>query len=154
MAAPAPTPAPDLPPTGRLAAGAHLFPVRVYYEDTDAGGIAYHASCLRWFERARTELVAVLGGERAPADGGFVVAALALRYLRPARLGDALVVRTLVARVRAAGLVVQQSVRRGDELLVDGEITLALIGTDGRPRRLAPAWTESLRALTGVCLPA
>ena len=141
----------DSPSTGRLADGAHLFPLRVYYEDTDAGQVAYHASYLRWFERGRTEALALLGAGRSGAGEAFyVVAEVALRYRRPAQLGDALIVRTQVARIRSAACVVHQAVIRDEEVLAEGEVVLVYVGADGRPRRQPAAWVEAFRTLAGA----
>lgn len=88
------------------------FPVRVYYEDTDASAVAYHASYLRWFERARTEWLRAQGlsQETLRLDHGiaFTLANLEIAYLKPARLDDALEVVTRVADKRRASLVFEQ----------------------------------------------
>jgi len=93
---------------------------RVYYEDTDAGGIVYHANYLRWMERARTEWLRSLGAhhvELAQRDAiQFVVSSLEIRYLRPARLDDLLRIDLTVAQARKASLVLDQRV-----FLIEGE---------------------------------
>lgn len=144
----------DQPYSGRFVDGAHLFAVRVYYEDTDAGGLVYHANFLRFFERARTDMLALAGIDIANAlyagEGGYVVAAAELRYVRPARLGEALTIVSRVADIRQAACVIQQRVMRNDVLVVDGSVTVAFVGPDGRPKRQPAAWIEAFRGLNGA----
>ncbi len=122
------------PGDGRPGPGDHKFPVRVYYEDTDAGGIVYHTAYLRFAERARTELLRELGySNRGIA---FAVVDCALRYHRPARLDDALEVRTRPTGVGGATLSLAQSIWRDDELLVAIRIRIARLGDNSRPGRL------------------
>ncbi len=115
-------------------------PIRVYIEDTDAGGIVYYVNYLKYFERARTEFIRTLGVARAAiSDNGwmFVVSKMSLDYRQPARLDDALSV-TLVARhVGAATIDFDQAVRRDQTLLVEGRVQIACVDRDtGRPKRL------------------
>lgn len=144
----------DAPYTGRLAGPDHLFAVRVYYEDTDAGGVVYHANYLRFMERARTDLLALIGIDLAAAlaagEGTYVVAAADLRFRTPARLGDALLVASRAMELRAASCVIQQTVSRDGVELVSASVTVAFVGADGRPRRQPAAWMRAFRALTGV----
>jgi acyl-CoA thioester hydrolase len=98
------------------------WPVRVYYEDTDAAGVVYYANYLRYMERARTEWLRALGWEqdamREKLGVVFVVAAVEAKYRLPARLDDALVVRCRVESLKKASLVFSQDVMRGSEVLV------------------------------------
>ncbi|HEY0975661.1 MAG TPA: tol-pal system-associated acyl-CoA thioesterase [Solimonas sp.] len=98
---------------------AYRFALRVYYEDTDASGVAYHANYLRWFERARTEWLRALDASqermRLEWSIAFTVASLEIRYLRPARLDDALEVETVVSRLRGASLEFEQTLYRAGE---------------------------------------
>lgn len=112
----------------------HVFPVRIYYEDTDAGGIVYHAAYLRFAERARTELLRQLGFTNRHIV--FAVVDCTVRYHRPARLDDALEVRTRPAGGGGATLSLTQSIWRAGELLVSIRIRIARLGENGRPRRL------------------
>ena len=84
------------PASGLFQGSLHLFPVRVYYEDTDLTGIVYHANYLRWFERARSDMLRLLGIDQRAAveagEGHYAVAEIHIRYLVPARLDDALVI--------------------------------------------------------------
>lgn len=134
-------------PTGAVdaAAGEHVFPVRVYYEDTDAAGIVYYVNYLKFAERARTEMLRLLGREQQrmmESEGvAFAVKSARVEYFRPARLDDALRVRTGLIEVAGASLKVRQRIVRtrpegGDELLVDMQIRLAVMDRSGRPTRL------------------
>ena len=125
-------------------------PIRVYIEDTDAGGIVYYVNYLKYLERARTELMRALGCERAAiSDQGwmFVVSDLAVTYRQPARLDEQLDATALIQRVGGATIDFFQSVRRGDTVLVEGNIQIACIdGERGRPRRIDPALRARLAA--------
>lgn len=144
----------DQPYSGHIAAGAHRFAVRIYYEDTDAGGIVYHASYLRFMERARTDMLLRCGIDLAAAAtagiGHYVVADAHLRYGAPARLGEALVVVSHIVELRRAACVVQQNVMRDGQGITEGRLTIAFVGPDGRPRRQPSDWTEALAAVAGA----
>ena len=118
----------------------HRFPVRVYYEDTDAGGIVYHAQYLCFAERARTELLREAGTDhhRLLADHGgvFAVRRATVDFRRPARLDDALIVETRALGCSGVRLTLHQDIKRDDEPLVRIEVELAFISLDLRPRRL------------------
>jgi len=124
---------------------------RVYIEDTDAGGIVYYVNYLKFMERARTEFMRAIGYGKNHIfnlDRMFVVRALAINYRRPALLDDELEATAGVVRLRAAGIVFRQAVRRGGELLADGEVTVACVDrAGGKPRRLPADMMASLRAL-------
>ena len=141
---------PEQPYAGRLVDGEHRFAVRVYYEDTDAGGVVYHANYLRYFERARSDMLALVGADHvatlAAGEGAYVVADAHLKYRVPARLGDALLVLSRVAEVRRAACVVHQRVMRDDLLIAEGRLTVVYVGRDGRPRRQPAAWIEAFEA--------
>jgi acyl-CoA thioester hydrolase len=140
------------PAQGRVADGVHRFPVRVYYEDTDAVGIVYHATYLKFAERARTEMMRCLGVEHEAMrrDDGLVltVRRLAIDYLAPARLDDELWVSTRLLDTAGATLSLEQEVRRGDSLLARLELLIACLSTSGRPRRLPPALLAALSSLS------
>jgi len=118
----------------------HVYPVRVYYEDTDAAGIVYHANYLRFAERARTEMMRAHGIESSKlmqsAGLNFAVSRLSIDYLRPARLDDALEVHTRVIEVKRASLDAEQVVKREGALLARLALRLAAIDAGGRPVRL------------------
>jgi acyl-CoA thioester hydrolase len=121
----------------------HLHPIRVYYEDTDSGGMVYHANYLKFAERGRTELLRSLGHShsRAREESGvaFVVRRCTADFLLPARLDDALTVSTSVAAARGALLSLRQEIRRDDAVLVALDVDVACIGREGRAQRLPPA---------------
>jgi acyl-CoA thioester hydrolase len=124
------------------AAREHVYPVRVYYEDTDAAGIVYYVNYLKFAERARTEMLRLLGREQQQMmenEGvAFAVKSARIEYFRPARLDDALQVRTGLVEVAGASLKVRQRIFRGEEVLVDMQIRLAVMDRNGRPARLPP----------------
>ena len=114
--------------------------LRVYIEDTDAGGIVYYVNYLKFMERARTEFMRSHGFGKDYIfnhDLMFVVRDVAVRYLLPARLDDELAATAGVLKLGGASMVFSQSVRRGDEVLVTGEVTVACVDRGGvKPRRL------------------
>lgn len=116
-------------------------PVRVYYEDTDAGGVVYYANYLRFMERGRTEFMRALGYDlrELARDPGilFVVANVDIDYRRPARHDDALTVTVAIAERGRAGLTFAQQVRRGDELLAEAKVRVACVDAESfRPKAL------------------
>ncbi len=119
----------------------HAFAVTVYYEDTDMGGIVYHANWLKFVERARSDLVRGLGiDQNAMREAGrvFAVTHLDATFRAPARLDDRLTVTTEAVEATGARLVLDQRVTHDDtgRLCFAARVTLACIGTDGRPARL------------------
>lgn len=138
------------PPSGRIDDGVHRFAVRVYFEDTDLSGVVYHANYLRFMERARSDMLRVAGiDQRAALDetgDAYAVASLAIRYRAAAKLDDALVVTTRVLEVRAASVVIQQTVSRGTLILAEAEVVAAWV-RDGRPRRQPTEWIARFRDL-------
>lgn len=144
----------DTPYSGRFEAGTHRFAVRVYFEDTDAGGVVYHTSYLRFMERARSDMMRLAGIDQRGAiergAGNYVVAEIAMRYRAPARLDDDLVVVSRIERIRGAECLVQQRVMREIETLVEAEITAVLIGSNGKPKRQPRHWIETLERLKGT----
>jgi acyl-CoA thioester hydrolase len=120
------------------------WPVRVYYEDTDAAGIVYYANYLKYLERARTEWLAAMGFALADLElqhaAVFVVHRVDIRYLRPARLGDALTVTVVPVEIGRSRLVVQQDVLQEDTVLTSARVTLAFVARDTwRPTRVPAA---------------
>lgn len=134
----------DMPATGRIVAGEHRFPIRVYFEDTDLSGIVYHANYLRYMERARSDMLRLAGvdqrSHQEAGGGAYAVTALNIRYRAPAKLDDALVVVTRLQQVRAASVDIQQRVMRGGAVLTHAEVTAALVGASGRPQRQPKEW--------------
>ena len=142
---------PPAPPSGAFHGPLHLFPVRVYYEDTDLSGMVYHANYLRWFERARSDLLRLLGiDQRAAADTGegtYTVAELSIRYLAPARLDDAVTIATAATELGAASVRLRQRALRDDQLLADASVRVGFISPDGRPRRQPAVWRAAFETL-------
>jgi len=140
-----------MPASGGFEGRVHLFPLRVYFEDTDLSGVVYHANYLRYMERARSDMLRVAGiDQRAHHESGggaYAIHDLQIRYAAPARLDDALVVQSTVEAVTPARVVIPQTVRRDALLLTRGVVTAALVGPDGRPRRQPAAWLDLYRTL-------
>ena len=125
----------------------HRFPIRVYYEDTDAGGIVYHSAYLRFAERGRTEWLRDMGfdhsGLRSKTGAGFAVARAEIDYLKPATLDDLLEVETRIVKAGGASTRIEQDVLRDGVPIVRMVLRLAFIGAEGRPYRMP----QELRAL-------
>lgn len=111
-----------------------LLPTRVYYQDTDAGGVVYHANYVNFMERARTEWLRTFGYSNAglmmELGVMFVVRKLELNYLRPALLDDMLSVTALLKEVGRSRITLEQKVLRGDEVLAEGEVHLVCVGAE------------------------
>lgn len=141
----------DQPAAGRFADGEHRFPLRVYFEDTDLTGVVYHANYLRYFERARSDMLAVAGiDQRAAFDAGagaYAIRSLNIRYVAPARLNDALIVFSRVLRIRAAAVSIHQRVMRGGDILAEAEVEAAFVTPSGRPRRQPGEWIAAFEPL-------
>ncbi|GHC92839.1 tol-pal system-associated acyl-CoA thioesterase [Novosphingobium pokkalii] len=141
---------PDIP-SGCLDGKVHRFAVRVYYEDTDLSGVVYHANYLRWFERARSDLLRLIGIDQRRAheagEGAFAVADMALRYASPARLDDGVVVETRLAALNGASCTLLQQAFRQEILLCAARVRVAFVTPGGRPRRLPRAWHDAFAAL-------
>jgi acyl-CoA thioester hydrolase len=132
----------------------HLFPIRVYWEDTDAGGIVYHSNYIKFAERARTEVLRTTGINQSElADEGrgyaFAVRHLEVDFLKPARLDDLLQVETMVDPLGGASWQMHQVIRRldGGTELVRLDVKLAFIRLDGKPARIPADLKNSLQAL-------
>ena len=130
----------DLPSIGRIQDREHLFPVRVYYEDTDFTGVVYHATYLRYFERGRSEFLRAMG---LPSDredhGAFAVTRIAVDYRAPGRIHDALLVRTRFTGMRGPRLNFEQKIERDGIVLAEAEVVAVAIHPDGRVRRPSAA---------------
>ncbi|MEG3125190.1 YbgC/FadM family acyl-CoA thioesterase [Sphingomonas sp. GB1N7] len=141
----------DQPAEGRFVGSEHRFPVRVYFEDTDLSGVVYHANYLRYMERGRSDFLRLAGiDQRAfndAGEGAYAVTALAIRYRRPAKLDDALVVVSRLTKIRAASVDIHQRVMLGDEILSEGDVTAALVAPSGRPRRQPREWVAAFERL-------
>ena len=150
-------PSPPTPESGRIEGGVHRLALRVYYEDTDAGGIVYHANHLKFAERARTEMLRCLGLDhvamRARFGLAFAVRRCRVDYLAPARLDDALVIETRLVRLGGASLDLEQRVTSGARLLVRLELRLVLLSAGLRVARLPAELNGVLAALATAAGP-
>ena len=135
------------PPDGHIDGDRHLYAVRVYYEDTDLSGITYHANYLRWFERARSDLLRQLEIDQRAAiergEGAYAVSEISLKYLRPAKLDDDVIIETRCTEMRAASCRMHQRARRGDDVLAEAELRVGFVAPDGRPTRQPAAWRDA-----------
>lgn len=140
----------DHPTAGRFEGREHRLPVRVYYEDTDFTGLVYHANYVRYFERGRSDCLRLMGvGHAELLDGeqpmAFVVSKMELRFLKPARIDDELVVRTWYQSVKGPRLLIEQEIARGGDALCRAEVEVVCIHMDGRPRRPTKRLVEKVR---------
>ena len=142
---------------GVIRDGRHLQPVRVYYEDTDFTGVVYHASYLRFMERGRSNYLRLLGAdqralfeqvEKEAPGFSFVVRSMQIDFRRPARMDDVLEVVTVPQQVKGASVVLQQSVNRDGEVLVEATVQVAFV-SGGRARPIP----KPLRMAMGADLP-
>jgi acyl-CoA thioester hydrolase len=126
-------------------------PVRIYWEDTDAGGVVYHAQYLAFLERARSEWMRAQGyGQdllRCEHNLLFAVRAMQTDFLKPARLDDALEVSVALQECRRASVIFRQEIRRGDERLLTATVRVAALGTDFRPTPIPQPLYDELNAL-------
>jgi acyl-CoA thioester hydrolase len=140
----------DAPSAGRFDGRFHLLAVRIYYEDTDFTGLVYHANYLRFFERGRSDFLRVAGVHHsALLEGaeplGFAVNKMSLEFLKPARIDDALVVRTAFETMRGPRIFIAQQLERGAEILVKAQLEVCCISLTGRPRKPPTMLLERLK---------
>jgi len=125
--------------SGRIEGGEHVLPIRVYYEDTDAAGIVYYASYLRFAERGRTEMLRLAGVRQSEISRqhgvAFAVRDCKADYRQPARLDDLIEVRSRLTGLRGASADARQVISRGGTALVWLDVRIACIREDGRPAR-------------------
>ena len=142
----------DTPYRGGFVGKEHRFALSVYFEDTDAYGIVYYANYLKFMERARSDMVRAVGVDQADelhrSGSAYAVVEVSIKYRRPARLGDDLLVVSTVEQVRASSVDIHQRVMRGPELLTDARVTAAFLDGSGRPRRQPKDWVEKFMAIT------
>ncbi len=131
-------------PGGVIDGPRHLFAVRAYYEDTDLSGIVYHANYLRWFERARSDLLTLLQIDQRAAveagEGAYAVADLHIRYATPARLDDTVIIETRCEELGAASVRIRQRATRDGVLVAEQAVRVGFIDPAGRPRRQPAEW--------------
>ena len=134
-----------------LPGGTHIFPVRVYYEDSDTAGIVYYANYLKFAERARTETMRDLGFNlqdiKVQQRVEFAVRRCTVDYILPAVIDDLLEVHTKATKVGGASFELRQTVMRGDDALVVMDVKLACRKSDGRPGRLPVEVRDTLKKL-------
>ena len=142
----------DTPYRGGFVGHEHHFALTVYFEDTDTAGVVYYANYLKFMERARSDMLRAVGvdqGEVLRSGGGaYYVARCDIRYVRPARLGEELLVLSSVEQVRAASVEIQQRVMRNGELVTDARVTAAFLDANGRPQRQPKEWVDKFRSIT------
>lgn len=139
------------PVEGMFVGHAYHFALRAYFDDTDAGGVVYHANYLRWFERSRSAMLRTLGldqpGALTQGWGAYAVTEIGIRYLRPARLGDPVVITTRLTELRAASWRVDQKALCGDAVLADAQIRIGFVTPEGRPARHPAGWYDTLQTV-------
>jgi acyl-CoA thioester hydrolase len=141
----------DSPYRGGFVNGEHRFALSVYFEDTDAYGIVYYANYLKFMERARSDMLREVGIDQAAelthSGSAYAVVEVAIKYRRPARLGDDLQVVSKLEQVRASAVHIQQRVMRRSELLAEARVTAAFLDAEGRPQRQPKDWVEKFNAV-------
>src|SRR6056300_1423964 len=133
----------------------HIFPVRVYYEDTDLAGIVYYANYFKFIERGRSEWVREMGIDQVAMkrDAGvvFAVRRVEADYLQPAKFDDQLDVSTTISTVSAARIVLDQMVLRDDAVLFTAQVTLVALDAQGRPHGCLPSFGARLPISIQLC---
>jgi acyl-CoA thioester hydrolase len=144
-------PANTAPYEGHFDGPCHKFAVRVYFEDTDFSGVVYHARYLHFMERARSDMLARAGiDQRAAHDAGagaYAVTQMDIKYRRPARFDDALLVTTDIVQLRGASIDMRQIITRQDEVIISASVTAAFVSPDGRPLRQPKQWVAAFGAI-------
>jgi acyl-CoA thioester hydrolase len=139
--------------SGKHTPDGHILPVRIYFEDTDFTGVVYHASYVRFLERGRTDYVRLLGVHHSALDAGetgesiaFAVHRLEMEFRRPARIDDVVEVVTRPKEIRGARIILSQSIRLGERVLVEAVVTVVLVNREGRPQRIPDSMAERFAA--------
>jgi len=142
------------PYQGAFQGNAHYFALRVYIEDTDLGGVVYHANYLRFLERARSDLLRAAGiDQRAAIENGtgvYAVVEVNIKYCKPARLEDELVIVSRLEEIRGVSCLIRQNIKRGEDVLAEALVKAAFLGPDGRPRRQPAEWVKKFAQLKSV----
>jgi acyl-CoA thioester hydrolase len=142
------------PPGGRFDGPLHRLAVRAYHEDTDATGRVYHGAYLRWFERARSDILDLLGIDQRKAieagEGFYVVSDVAIRYRAPALLGDLVVIETTCEEARAASARMKQIATKDGLSLCEAMVRVGFVGPDGRARPQPKAWRDAFAAIVSA----
>lgn len=140
------------PSMGWLDGREHVLPVRIYYEDTDFTQVVYHGAYVRFFERGRSDFLRLMGIGHADLlarddPAAFAIVRMEIDFRRPARIDDALEVRTTYDRVKGPRLYASQRILRGEELIAAAQVEAACIDLAGRPRKPPPGMADTLRPL-------
>jgi acyl-CoA thioester hydrolase len=140
----------DAPSAGRFEGRIHHLPVRIYYEDTDFTGVVYHANYLRYCERGRSDCLRLAGVHHSllleqPEPMAFAVNRIVLDFVKPARIDDALVVKSAFETFKGPRLFISQRIERAGELLVSAEVHVCCISLTGRPRKPPAVLLERLK---------
>jgi acyl-CoA thioester hydrolase len=134
--------------SGRIRNGIHIMPIRIYYEDTDAGGVVYHARYVAFCERARSDCLRLLGIHQSTfEDANFVVRRMACDFLKPARLDDLLEVHTRFIEMGGARIELGQEVMLNGNTVFKADVTVALVDSRGRPKRLPETMADRFRRM-------
>ena len=134
--------------SGRIQNGIHIMPIRIYYEDTDAGGVVYHARYVSFCERARSDCLRLLGIHQSSFDNiNFVVRRMVCDFLKPARLDDLLEVHTRFLEMAGARVEIGQEVMLNGNTVFKADVTVALVDARGRPTRLPESMAERFRRM-------
>jgi acyl-CoA thioester hydrolase len=133
---------------GRIRNGIHIMPIRIYYEDTDAGGVVYHARYVAFCERARSDCLRLLGIHQSTfEDANFVVRRMVCDFLKPARLDDLLEVHTRFIEMGGARIELGQEVMLNGNTVFKADVTVALVDSRGRPKRLPETMADRFRRM-------
>lgn len=133
---------------GRIQAnGTHRLVARIYYADTDFSGAVYHARYLEFLERGRSDFLRCVGVHHTDLEAGsegevlyWVVRRMEIDFKQAGRVDDIISVHTRVAEIGGARIVMTQEIKRGDDVLIEAQVTAALINADGKPRRFPKPW--------------
>lgn len=141
----------DQPYRGGFIGREHRFALTVYFEDTDTAGIVYYANYLKFIERARSDMIRAAGidqkAELGASGSAYAVAEVAIKYRKPAYLGDDLVVVSTIEAVRSASVTIHQRVMRGNEDIADAMVTAAFLTSDQKPQRQPREWVERFKSI-------
>jgi acyl-CoA thioester hydrolase len=142
----------DTPYRGGFVGHEHHFALTVYFEDTDTAGVVYYANYLKFMERARSDMIRAVGVDQAAelhaSGSAYAVVEVDIRYRKPGRLGDDLLVVSAVDVVNAASVHIQQRVMRGTEELTSARVIAAFLDGEGRPRRQPRDWIMRFKDIT------
>ncbi|MCK5425537.1 MAG: YbgC/FadM family acyl-CoA thioesterase [Emcibacter sp.] len=143
-----------LPHSGIIKDGEHILPLRIYYEDTDAGGVVYHANYLKFMERGRSDMLRLVGINQVkmlqfmePDDFKFFMVRTEVDYVKSAILNDEITIHTRVTKFGGASIIMDQVIRRAGDIIAKGRVRAAVLNKDDKPMRLPKTFVEKLSAL-------